>query len=355
MATKLQCEICGGKLVGMPGGIFECENCGTEYSTAWAKEKIQEITGKVQIEGTVEVTGKVQVEGGTVQVDTSANKEALLKRAFLLLQDEDWNKAEALLEQVLSIDPECADAYLGLVLMDSHLKGPEEIVLVGAKEHNGTEAVRINIIDPGKDMIAVIKAVRAATGFGLYEARDLINKSIFFDATVEQAELLSKAGAKITYDKRVFDPTLSAATIENSGNFKKFLKFSTALEAEKILGYISRAKKTIAEREEKERIERQQKEKAERELQRQKAEEAERQRVQAEEAERRRQERKRQEAIETAKRRIASWEADKQAAEEELANLRGLFTGKRRKELEAQIAKADEELAALQAELKNLG
>ena len=50
MAAKLQCEICGGKLVGKPGGIFECENCGTEYSTAWAKEKIQEITGKVQVD-----------------------------------------------------------------------------------------------------------------------------------------------------------------------------------------------------------------------------------------------------------------------------------------------------------------
>ena len=45
MAAKLQCEICGGKLIGKPGGIFECDSCGVEYSTEWAKEKIQEITG----------------------------------------------------------------------------------------------------------------------------------------------------------------------------------------------------------------------------------------------------------------------------------------------------------------------
>ena len=33
MAAALQCEICGGKLVGRPGGIFECDSCGMEYST----------------------------------------------------------------------------------------------------------------------------------------------------------------------------------------------------------------------------------------------------------------------------------------------------------------------------------
>ena len=125
MAAKLQCEICGGKLVGKPGGIFECENCGTEYSTAWAKEKIQEITGKVQVEGTVEVTGKVQVEGGTIQVDASANKDALLKRAFMTMEEANWEKANELLEQVLNIDPECAEAYLGKLMIEKKVKNRE--------------------------------------------------------------------------------------------------------------------------------------------------------------------------------------------------------------------------------------
>ena len=67
MAAKLQCEICGGKLIGRPGGIFECDSCGMEYDTAWAKQKIQEITGIVTVEGTVDVQG-------TVKIDSSANK-----------------------------------------------------------------------------------------------------------------------------------------------------------------------------------------------------------------------------------------------------------------------------------------
>lgn len=43
-----------------------------------------------------------------------------------------------------------------------------------------------------------------------------------------------------------------------------------------------------------------------------------------------------------------------EAAQKELENLKGLFTGKRRKELEAQIAEANDRIAALDKELKAL-
>lgn len=112
MAAKLECEVCGGKLIGKPGGIFECESCGMEYSTEWARQKIQEIKGTVKVEGTVQVTGKVQVEGGTVNVEGAATKESLLKRAKMCCAEKDWNKAKELLEQVLNADPECGEAYL---------------------------------------------------------------------------------------------------------------------------------------------------------------------------------------------------------------------------------------------------
>ena len=127
MAAKLECEICGGKLIGKPGGIFECDSCGVEYSTEWAKAKIQEIRGTVKVEGTVEVTGKVQVEGGTVQVEGAATKESLLKRAEMCCAEEDWEKATELIEQVLNIDPECGEAYLILVMVEEKIKLREEL------------------------------------------------------------------------------------------------------------------------------------------------------------------------------------------------------------------------------------
>ena len=102
----LTCEICGGKLMGKPGGVFECDSCGMAYSTEWARAKIQEIRGTVQVEGTVEVTGTVKVEGG-------ANVESLLKLGQIALQDGKWKQADASFDKVLEIAPENAEAYLG--------------------------------------------------------------------------------------------------------------------------------------------------------------------------------------------------------------------------------------------------
>ena len=107
--AALVCEICGGKLMAKPGGIYECEFCGIQYDTAWAKEKIQEIKGTVKVEGTVQVAGTVKVEGG-------ASVESLLKRGFLALEDGKWDKADEYFEKVLDIEPENAQAYLGKLM-----------------------------------------------------------------------------------------------------------------------------------------------------------------------------------------------------------------------------------------------
>lgn len=118
--AALTCEICGGKLVGKPGGVFECDSCGMEYSTEWAKAKIQEIRGTVQVEGTVEVTGTVKVEGG-------ANAESLLKLGQIALQDGKWEQADASFDKVLEIAPENAEAYLGKSCSRFKFHGLEEI------------------------------------------------------------------------------------------------------------------------------------------------------------------------------------------------------------------------------------
>lgn len=112
--AALQCEICGGKLVGKPGGLFECEYCGMEYNTDWAKAKIQEIKGTVKVEGTVQVAGTVKVEGGV-------SVESLLQRGQMALEDCKWQEAISLFDQVLSIDFKCAEAYLGKALATNHI------------------------------------------------------------------------------------------------------------------------------------------------------------------------------------------------------------------------------------------
>lgn len=115
--AALQCEICGGKLIGKPGGIFECDSCGMEYSTEWAKAKIQEIKGTVKVEGTVEVKGTVKLDG-PIKVDNQPDKKNFLKRGWNLLEDRNWKQADEYFDKVLDIDPECGEAYAGKFCAD---------------------------------------------------------------------------------------------------------------------------------------------------------------------------------------------------------------------------------------------
>ena len=112
--AALQCEICGGKLIGKPGGLFECDSCGMEYSTEWAKAKIQEIRGTVKVEGTVEVTGTVKVEG-PVEIKGGVNIDSLIKRGQLALEDRNWAAAEKFFDEALNIDADRADCLWGML------------------------------------------------------------------------------------------------------------------------------------------------------------------------------------------------------------------------------------------------
>ncbi len=70
---------------------------------------------------------------GTAAVDSGAGgaqREAtvFLKRAFLSLEDGDWEKADLFSEQVLNLDPECARAYLIKLLAELRIRREEELV-----------------------------------------------------------------------------------------------------------------------------------------------------------------------------------------------------------------------------------
>lgn len=115
--AALNCDICGGKLIGKAGGIFECDSCGMEYDTSWAKAKIQEIKGTVKVEGTVEVQGSVKIEG-PVTVDATGNADNLIKRGEFALKDRQWDKAKEFFDQALNIREESWEAYLGLCMAE---------------------------------------------------------------------------------------------------------------------------------------------------------------------------------------------------------------------------------------------
>ncbi len=57
-----------------------------------------------------------------VQPQANANVAPLLKRAFMFLEDGDWNSANEYCEKVLDLDPENAEAYICKLLVDLRIK-----------------------------------------------------------------------------------------------------------------------------------------------------------------------------------------------------------------------------------------
>ena len=55
------------------------------------------------------------------------NSEVILKRAFMLLEDAEWKKADELLERILNQNPECAEAYLGKLMIDLKVNKRENL------------------------------------------------------------------------------------------------------------------------------------------------------------------------------------------------------------------------------------
>ena len=72
-------------------------------------------------------TTKTTVVKETVISGGNANTAPLLKRAFMFLEDGDWNSANEYCEKVLDIDPENASAYLGKLLSELRVRKQEAL------------------------------------------------------------------------------------------------------------------------------------------------------------------------------------------------------------------------------------
>lgn len=69
---------------------------------------------------------KVMVKETAVPANTT-NVTPLLKRAFMFLEDGEWNRADDFCEQVLNQDPENAQAYLGKLMAELHVRRQEDL------------------------------------------------------------------------------------------------------------------------------------------------------------------------------------------------------------------------------------
>ena len=63
----------------------------------------------------------------TVVAGSAASVAPLLKRAFMFLEDGEWNRADDFCEQVLNQEPENAQAYLGKLMAELHVRRQEDL------------------------------------------------------------------------------------------------------------------------------------------------------------------------------------------------------------------------------------
>ncbi len=107
------CRKCGKEL--LEGAIF-CRECGT---------RVQRLVNieKAIISDTVEKSDSMRI---APYIDISS-LPPVLRRAYILTEDEEWGKANEYFERILDEDPENAYAYIGKALVDIKVNTIEEL------------------------------------------------------------------------------------------------------------------------------------------------------------------------------------------------------------------------------------
>ena len=138
--------------------------------------------------GKVLHTEPVQTVKETVVVQSqqtsSINTAPLLKRAFMFLEDRDWESADEYCEKVLDIDPECADAYLCKTLIEEECESLEafieERIALGSKNFGEEKKIPADAIHI-REMIDKYEVKNFLTS---EEIRDLYRFDLSYMSTV---------------------------------------------------------------------------------------------------------------------------------------------------------------------------
>lgn len=98
------------------------ESCTIHLNITWAVEYFRRIFVTKKGAGP---NGSNMQQGGIARV--SGDPKALLERAFMFLEDGDWDKADIYCESVLDQNPKCAEAYLGKLMAEVEIRKKEDL------------------------------------------------------------------------------------------------------------------------------------------------------------------------------------------------------------------------------------
>lgn len=236
----------------------------------------------------------------TVISGGNANAAPLLKRAFMFLEDGDWDSADEYCEKVLDIDPENASAYLGKLLSGLNVRKQEDLKEVAKPfddNNNYKKAVRFADERLKNELVGYIEHIKIRNENRIYTRAQKIMSSANTEKAYKSAAQLFESIPEYQDATTLADECFEKAevirkdTILAEGKAKMtgevILNYETAIELfESVSGwkdadeeiYACQNKiKEIKAKEEAERLERERKAEAER-LKRERAERLERER-----------------------------------------------------------------------------
>ena len=166
---KIVCEMCGSTEFTKVDGFMVCQSCGIKYTVEEAKKLM------------VEVEGDVPTQQTAVSGDSSEKLQEILKRGFIALEDEKWDKATSYFDQVLDIDTECADAYFGLAIAKKKIKDEWYYTLFDDKFFLKAVRFKDNLINKDKYLPIITKVAEFGQSGQVVFPEDLtsIPKSAF--------------------------------------------------------------------------------------------------------------------------------------------------------------------------------
>lgn len=290
--------------------------------------------------------------------------ESLLKRGQMFLEDKDWGNAQAYFDKVLDLDPECAEAYVGKFCANYGYRDISEMIVPYTRPEDAIiqEIIHLCIQDRGAQAAMLYWKL---TGISLSDSNAEVYRIVHADkADLEEhsktlaEKIRNSAQTKRSDSLKAFVPT----KVTEDPLLEKALRFASPELRVQLEGYRTEAEQLYRKQQQEAEEMKQREEQCQRETQQRQQEEEQRrqkeeQRLRQQERDWKKTEKRRQQEEAEARNRAkkedgraryrTALRGEQDELKNELANLKGLFTGKRRREIEARLAEVEAELKRL--------
>ena len=169
------------------------------------------------------VQNAAPVQQVVVANPAAATTESLLKRAFMFLEDGEWQSADEYAEKVLDIDPENGEAYLAKAMVEMQVELRSGI----AKKLADNSMIITLVSFELTKKVKLIMAIRSITGMVLSEAKEFVERKLPAETNVKCTLAQLKEQLDFVAADNIAVIRINAKHIEFSALLNKALRFGT--------------------------------------------------------------------------------------------------------------------------------